>query len=99
MVHPSEIRYHLFLSALPVIATEIGWKTLYQSSRLDPFLPNWYVDNRFIVYSSAKRHLPAIQTLLSTWFYGPPIELEDVGNQEFLGFLANPSDRTFRLYQ
>ena len=33
------------LSALPVIATEIGWLTLYQSPRLDSFLLIRYVDN------------------------------------------------------
>ena len=39
------------LSALPVIATEIGWLTLYSSPRLQPFLPIRYVDNRFIIVS------------------------------------------------
>ena len=88
-------------SALPVIATEIGRLTLHQSHRLGPFLPIRYVDNRFILYSFDKRHLPAMQTLLSTWFYGSPIELEDVGNQEFLGFLVMFALLIvrFRLYQ
>ena len=84
-------------SALHVVATEIGWLTLYQTHRLDPFLPIRYVGNRFIMYSFTKRHLPAMQTLFSTRFYGSPIELEDVGNQEFLGFLVDPSDRTIQI--
>ena len=46
------------LSALPVIATGRGWLTLHNSSRLLPFLPIRYVDNRFIMYSFAKRNLP-----------------------------------------
>ena len=70
---------------------------LYQSHRLDPFLPIRFVGNRFIMYSFAKRHFPAMQTLFSTWFYGSPIELEDVGNQEFLGFLVSPSDRAIQI--
>ena len=85
------------LSAPPVIATEKGWLTLYQSHRLDPFLPIRYVDNRFIMYSFAKRHLPAMQTLFSTWFYKSPIELEEVGNHEFFDFLVCPADRTFQI--
>ena len=82
------------LSALPVIATEIGWLTLCSSPRLQPFLPIRYVDNRFIMYAFSQRKVPALQTLFSTWFYGSPIELEDIGTQEVLGFLVSPSDRT-----
>ena len=36
--------------------------------------------------------------LFSTWFYGSPIELEDVGNHDFLGFVVSrPSDRTIQI--
>ena len=74
------------LSSLPVLCTEIGWQRLFASCNLlsQSFIVR-YVDNRFIITSREFADSLAIRTLVSPLFYGAPIELEDVGDDHFLG--------------
>ena len=74
------------LSSLPVLCTEIGWQRLFASSQLlaESFIVR-YVDNRFIITPEAHATSLPIRTLVSPLFYGSPIELEDVGDDHFLG--------------
>ena len=73
------------LSSLPVLCTEIGWQRLFASYDLlnKSFIVR-YVDSRFIIASHEFADSLAIRTLVSP-FYGAPIELEDVGDDHFLG--------------
>ena len=74
------------LSSLPVLCTEIGRQRLFASCDLwsQSFIVR-YVDNRFIITSREFADSLAIRALVSPLFYGAPIELEDVGDDRFLG--------------
>ena len=44
-----------------------------------------HVDNRLIIASTSDMHSLVLHTLISPYFYGSPIELEDVGYDHSLG--------------
>eukprot|EP00439_Symbiodinium_sp_Y106_P076035 s899_g15.t1 len=74
------------LSSLPVLCTEVGWQRLFASSKLIAGSSIVrYVDNRLIITSLEHADSLAIRTLVSPFFYGAPIELEDVGDDHILG--------------
>ena len=56
-----------------------------------------YVDNRLLLIPDTLMRNPAIQELVKLEFYGPPVQLEQVGNDEFLGFHLNTDERTAKL--
>ena len=86
------------LSSLPVLCTEVGWQALFASSRLlRPFIAIRYVDNRLILFCETLRQTSSLKALLHPMFYGAPIELEDVGSQEFLGFEVDHHQREIRV--
>ena len=53
-----------------------------------------YVDNRLIIFPSQFKRNAILQLLISKSFYRHPIELEDVGDQHFLGFNVDIRDRS-----
>ena len=53
-----------------------------------------YVDNRLIIFPKCFSKDPVLQILLKKSFYKKPIELEDVGDNHFLGFDVNVANRT-----
>ena len=83
------------LSSLPVLCTEIGWQRLFASQALNKltFIVR-YVDNRLILLPSQMIQLHSVLALLDPWFYGAPIQLEDVGDQHFLGFNVDHVSRS-----
>ena len=56
-----------------------------------------YVDNRLLLIPDSIIRNPAIRELIDLDFYVPPVQLEEVGNDEFLGFHLNIGSRTAKL--
>ena len=56
-----------------------------------------YVDNRLLLLPNALVPHPAVKELVKLEFYEPPVQLEQVGNDEFLGFNLNIHERTATL--
>ena len=56
-----------------------------------------YVDNRLLLIPSSLGSNPAIKELVKLDFYEPPVQLEEVGNDEFLGFHLSANERTAKL--
>ena len=53
-----------------------------------------YVDNRFLMYNAELQPCLALRTFAHKFFYEHPVELEDVGSDELLGFDVDAAKRT-----
>ena len=86
MAHALAIRYLRFSVLFLYSAQRLVGKDCFSSSQLlaESFIVR-YVDNRFIITPEAHATSLPIRTLVSPLFYGSPIELEDVGDDHFLG--------------
>ena len=58
-----------------------------------------YVDNRFALYPKHLQHAKAMQLFSHKHFYQLPVELEDVGTTELLGFDVDANNRTIQYRQ
>ena len=55
------------------------------------------MDNRLLLIPDTLAPHPAIKELVKLEFYEPPVQLEEVGNDEFLGFHLNVKERASKL--
>ena len=87
------------VSNIAVTLTERVWYSSYQAQLADiqlrhPMLMIRYVDNRFALYPTPVAERQAMQVFAHKHFYQLPVELEDVGTQELLGFDVDANNRT-----
>ena len=89
------------LSEIAVSAIEISWLRSFRNMLATNHVFNcWrYVDNRVILMSDNAKKTPAVQTLLRDDFYIPPVELEIVNDNYFLGFDVLPNQRRITYIQ
>ena len=86
------------LSNLAVTMVEHSWQDTFSQLLNAPTFPHLiirYVDNRFVLFDVSQVNNTALQLFSSLDFYGPPVELETVDDGHFLGFQADPANRTF----
>ena len=77
-----------------VAVEEAIWMKAYGISKFSGGLFVRYVDNRLICIPSHLANQQAFKMLLRLEFYGMPIELEECGNYDILGFRLNAKERT-----
>ena len=79
------------VSNIAVTLIERVWYSSFQSQlqgtqRIHSFLMIRYVDNRFALFPKSLVHEKALKLFCHKHFYQLPVELEDVGTNELLGF-------------
>jgi hypothetical protein len=84
---------HLVVSFEEQMWFETFHSHLQQSSMLNNCFVQRYVDNRLILVPQQLQTDPILRILLHKNFYKTPIELEEVGDQHFLGFNIEPMSR------
>ena len=87
------------VSNIAVTLIERTWYYSFQHQlssfyRRYPMVMLRYVDNRFLMYSAELQQSLALKTFAHKFFYGSPVELEDVGTDELLGFDVDAANRT-----
>ena len=74
------------LCAVAVAYDEWIWKKAYNIQLHPSFLCIRYVDNRLTILEENLNQIPAYSRFLNKLFYKFPVELEDCGNNKFLGY-------------
>ena len=92
------------VSNIAVTLTERVWYSSFQTQlhamqRVHPFLVIRYVDNRFALFPKHLAHEKALKIFRHKHFYQLPVELEDVGTNELLGFDVDANNRTIQYRQ
>ena len=87
------------LSNIQVTLTERIWYSSFQAHLADmqlrhPLLMIRYVDNRFALFPQHLAEKRVLQIFAHKHFYQIPVELEDVGTQELVGFDVEANERT-----
>ena len=77
------------ICAIVVAFVEFLWLRSYRLKIISDILFIRYVDNRLICLPRHIAILPEYKELLSLDFYGRPVELEECGNTDILGFKLN----------
>ena len=84
------------LCGLTVAAEEQMWFESFQlflSSHRHLVFLSRYVDNRFTILPASIAESPAFTKFVDLDFYQPPVQLEEVGDLHFLGFVVSVPDR------
>ena len=86
------------LSEIAVAAVEVAWSRACFSQFVGHRIFHcWrYVDNRVLLMSQSSKAHSAVQSFLHSDFYGPPVQLELVEDNRFLGFDVVPESRQIK---
>ena len=86
------------LSEIAVAAVEVAWSRAWSSQFVGHRIFHcWrYVDNRVLLMSQSSKAHSAVQSFLHSDFYGPPVQLELVEDNRFLGFDVVPESRQIK---
>ena len=86
------------LSEIAVAAVEVAWSRAWSSQFVGHRIFHcWrYVDNRVLLMSQSSKAHSAVQSFLHSDFYGPPVQLELVEDNHFLGFEVVPESRQIK---
>jgi hypothetical protein len=86
------------LSKIAVAAVEVAWSRACFSQFVGHRIFHcWrYVDNRVLLMSQSSKAHSAVQSFLHSDFYGPPVQLELVEDNRFLGFDVVPESRQIK---
>ena len=87
------------VSNIAVTLIERTWYFCFRTQldsvyRRYPMIMLRYVDNRFLMYNAELQPCLALRTFAHKFFYEHPVELEDVGSDELLGFDVDAANRT-----
>jgi hypothetical protein len=77
-----------------IVFEEYIWKSGWDIVQHSQILSLRYVDNRLLLGTRQALQNPAYKRYMHPAFYGHPIELEQVGTNEFLGFRINTADHS-----
>ena len=81
------------LCAVAVAYDEFIWMNAYKITLDSSFICVRYVDNRLTMVNTKLAEHSAYRMFLDKMFYQFPVELEDCGNQEFLGYVINIEEK------
>ena len=86
------------LSEIAVAAVEVAWSRAWSSQFVGHRIFHcWrYVDNRVLLMSQSSKAHSAVQSFLHSDFYRPPVQLELVEDNRFLGFDVVPESRQIK---
>ena len=86
------------LSEIAVAAVEVAWSRAWSSQFVGHRIFHcWrYVDNRVLLMSQSSKAHSAVQSFLHSVFYRPPVQLELVEDNRFLGFDVVPESRQIK---